>query len=337
MPVLPDGGRSNGRDDDDDGVLLADALASQETRSLIDVLPTALLGMDARGRVIVANDAARERLQFRNELLDLVAVTRVGATRHDGRGQFLLTVGRVPRLRFNARDVEWRTSASTSVRLLVVDEAETPNAAEPAQLRARISLQLDAVERAADLVGPALDDADPSSRAHAVDGLRRRLRDLRLMIDAPSADGPTDPTRLPAIPVRELVAEIVRRARRHYAGLAARPFTIEDHLRDESRAVRAHPVSLTQAVLTLVHLLTLDAPGARATVRAAIVGCRLRITVTAPAEHAGALPELRRRRPLLQTLVPILAAHDATLEMSRDPRGRPSARLHLATVPSIGR
>ncbi len=302
-------------------------------RELFDALPVALVSVDGRGKLVATNAAARERLQLRVEETVDGAVTRVGATRKDGRGQFLLTIGRVPRIRFAARESSWRECAATSLRVLTIDDAESPDANEPARLRARISLQLDAVDRAADLLGSGSDATDGGTRAQPVDVLKRRLRDLRLMVEAPASTGPRDPTRLPAIPVRELFAEIVRRARRHYAGLAGRPFTVEDRLRGDDRAARAHPVSLTQAVLTLVHLFTLEPVSARVTVGASLLGCRFAISVVAPPDHSGKLPELRRRRPLLAALSPIIAAHGATLELVRDPSGRSVARLTLPTVP----
>lgn len=294
-----------------------------ESLAAIDALGAPIVLRDPCGRVVHSNAAARAALGA----VDDQILTRIHrSTSHHESSLYLLCDNGKTRCRVQARAQSVPGPDGVSVDLLVIsrDDHLDPDPSHHIQLK-------DAVL--------AYNWPDAGSRILTLDkhlqsltdGTRKLTRSSRRI---PDATPPSDLAGLAWSSTRVLMAQVIRRIRRHRKGAALR---IHHEIPRDDRRTRASEIGLTRIILSAFQIL--GSSSDTASLHATYVGCRLRIRLSSQSDesHQGpqsVRPDLRRNQALLRELRPLIRALGATLELIHDQSG--GSRVHL-TVPASER
>lgn len=295
----------------------------------IAALPAPILLRDPCGRIVYSNAAARAALGA----VDNHILTRIRrSTSNYESSLFLLCADGRTRRRVSARTHPVPGPDGLSLDLLVVSRDDHLDANEPQPVQLK-----DAVLA---YTRPDAGMHIPAGDAHHRTEPRSTVLSRPHGRPAAEVRTPSDLSGLAWIPSRTLVAQVLRRVRRHRKGAAVH-FT-HDLPRTERRT-RASEIGLTRIILSALQILG-DTTGT-ANISARFVGCRLRIRLSGSAKIEGRAaahqahpparppvrPDLQRNQALLRELRPLIRALSATLELVHDQAG--GSRVYL-TVPT---
>ncbi len=284
---------------------------SAEASRLLEAIPLPLLVRSPGGRLALANGPARALLRLTPEEAEEAVLTLIQQDATSGRAVYLLVVARTPQRTLEAVRGALEILPGEVLEVLLVEPPAGASLPAGERLLAALDRQNDAVRRATNAL------------------LWRRA--------ARPAEAP-QPGRIPErrawLEPRGLAARLLRRVRRFLSRGHACSLAADIRLERGNRMVRADEVAIAQVVLSGIELLAGGTQGGPITLRAAEVGCRVRIVLDASELQGDASAlDLRHKERLVQELAPILKAHEATFEVHRDGKGSRRVIFTMPTAP----
>ena len=146
------------------------------------------------------------------------------------------------------------------------------------------------------------------------------------LLEAPDASGAVESPH--PLPVRALVAAVVRRLRRRALGDAE--LEIDTALPRDGRATHVDATSIAELVLSGWEALTSLAGAGRGRLSITEAGCRLRFALDASDVERARVPDLRTQAALRRSLRPVLRRLGATFETVRSG----DTRRIVVTIPT---